>query len=62
MEQMSIISTDKFRLHLHADRPFSYSVFFESYKSWPVEAKERPGYAVDGVCQFAGTNFRGWNE
>jgi len=26
----------------------------ESLKSWPVE---RPGYTVDGTCQFAGTIF-----
>jgi len=59
------ISICKFRRHSCADRPFSYSVFLRVTSLGQLKWKERPGYAVDGACQFVGTKFhhrRVWNE
>ena len=42
--------------------PVQLLCIFESYKSWPVKVKERPGYEVDGAYQFASTNFHHWRE
>ena len=48
------ISIGKFRHHSCADHPFSY---LRVKSLGQLKQKERPGYAVDGARQFAGTNF-----
>ena len=51
------ISIGKFRRHSLADCPFSYSLYLRVWSLGPLKRKGRPGYAVDGARQFAGTNF-----